>query len=131
MKLRVTLVIVGLVLQYIRSKQAKQPLVYHYTNGPGLIGIANTKTLWATHLGFMNDSLEYVEATRMISRLSVNRCRDGKLPQAAALAMIELGQATNFIQADHYYPWFVTCFSECGDDLAQWRGSSGRESEHS
>lgn len=120
---------VGLILNYIQSKKAEQPLVYHYTNGPGLIGIANNKTLWATHLGFMNDSMEYIEATKLISRMSMSRQQPGNLSQPAALSMIKLAEATGFIQADHYYPWFVTCFSECADDLAQWRGYSAGETK--
>jgi len=34
--------------------------VYHYTTWDGLLGILQTKTLWATHYKFLNDYLEIV-----------------------------------------------------------------------
>ena len=33
--------------------------LYHYTNWDGLLGILNTKRLWATHYRFLNDSSEF------------------------------------------------------------------------
>jgi hypothetical protein len=33
--------------------------LYHYTNWDGLSGILKTKSLWATHYRFVNDSSEF------------------------------------------------------------------------
>lgn len=33
--------------------------LYHYTNWDGLSGILKTKSLWATHYRFLNDSSEF------------------------------------------------------------------------
>jgi hypothetical protein len=121
------------VLGYIKSKKAEQPLVYHYTNGSGLLGIAESKSLWATHIGFMNDTEEYREAVRMLVQLGLTRIAESKLHPAVEFALFTLRDEmfvttseddTFNIKADSIPPWFVTCFSECKDDLAQWRGYS-------
>jgi hypothetical protein len=37
----------------------KYPELFHYTGAAGLSGIITTGTLWATHVGFLNDQEEY------------------------------------------------------------------------
>lgn len=37
----------------------KYPELFHYTGAAGLSGIVTTGTLWATHVGFLNDQEEY------------------------------------------------------------------------
>jgi hypothetical protein len=32
------------------------PLPYHYTDAPGLCGIVKSRTLWATHIEYLNDA---------------------------------------------------------------------------
>lgn len=120
---------VAQALAYIKAKKATQPIVYHYTNGHGLKGIIESKTIWATHIGFMNDTREYREAVGLLSKLATARIETGTLQQTAAETVLKLAEATNrALTADNFFPWFVSCFSECKDDLAQWRGYSERDS---
>jgi hypothetical protein len=119
---------VGSILRYIRSKTADRPLVYHYTTGTGLKGVAESKTIWATHIGFMNDTEEYREAARVLSYMAEERSRNVR-SELAGRALMKLATETNSIRADNFFPWFVACFSECKDDLAQWRGYTAGESK--
>jgi len=36
----------------------KANIIYHYTDGPGLLGILKDQTLWATHFRYLNDKTE-------------------------------------------------------------------------
>ena len=42
------------------GQRHKQQYLYHYTNQIGLIGILTTKSIWATHLFYLNDGSEFV-----------------------------------------------------------------------
>lgn len=120
---------VGLLLAQIQANKGAQPLVYHYTTGSGLKGIAESKSIWATHIGFMNDTQEFREAVHHLSSLANQRLENQGLDDTLTPVVTMLAEATNSITADDIYPWFVTCFSENMDDLAQWRGYSGTESK--
>jgi hypothetical protein len=36
----------------------EHPLLFHYTDAAGLLGILETHQLWATHIGYLNDAEE-------------------------------------------------------------------------
>jgi hypothetical protein len=41
--------------------------LYHYTTGPGLLGIVGSRELWATSIHYMNDAQEFALALQVAS----------------------------------------------------------------
>jgi hypothetical protein len=99
--------------------------IYHYTDGTGLLGIVQTRTLWLTHIAYLNDASEYTYARqiyeRAIEKLSVDPTRSAELRADAKASLSEvqpvLDTSTQGV--------FVASFSEALDDLGQWRGYAG------
>lgn len=119
------------VEQVVRKIQSR-PIperIFHYTNGPGFIGIIESKRFWATHIAFTNDSKEYFGASELVQSKVDALLNTASItpPQRRVLTAVKnnLGHSIN-----HMYHCFVTCFSECKDDLAQWRGYSGKEGKY-
>jgi len=93
--------------------------LYHYTSGAGLLGIVDTKVIWATDVRFLNDRREYVHGRD----LCVSMLRQVKLDSKwgaschAAADTIEQTTTTSF---------YSTCFCEEDDLVPQWRGYAAR-----
>jgi hypothetical protein len=101
-------------------------ILYHYTNQGGLLGILESKEIWASHTQYLNDAREFQHAIDLmkeeLSRMKTEAAyRDkghlvGELEEALTLK----GTGTMNV--------CVCSFSENGDLLSQWRaygGSSG------
>jgi hypothetical protein len=118
--------------------------LYHYTDAGGLHGILESNRLWATHAAYLNDSQEFVYGMQVIiNELSAwvkdvpeeaKQGWDPALPLpgvmipvaiwlSAAAVAAHLQQRTQFLR-QNFGP-FVTCLSEEGDQLSQWRGYGG------
>jgi hypothetical protein len=117
------------ILRRITQGRAKSATVFHYTNGTGLIGIIEKKRLWATHVGYMNDWAEYFEAIKTLREAIDRKLKKTTLSKSQDLIVAATIRSLEKTKIDSIYPWFVTCFSECRDDLAQWRGYSGGQSK--
>jgi len=122
--------ITGLISQLAHGK-SPQPLAYHYTDGAGLLGIVERKTLWATHIRCLNDESEYQEAGHFFKQAIENARSNSTLSDAekrildAALSPDSAVKNENDSGANEpYVPWFVVSFSLSKDDLSQWRGYS-------
>jgi hypothetical protein len=87
-------------------------VLYHYTTQRGLLGIATSKSLWATSVHRLADSTEFSGASDL-GRVQITQ----SLHYDAELAQ-HLRQALDSIARVHIY---VCCFSEEGDLLSQWR----------
>jgi hypothetical protein len=98
-------------------------VVWHYTNGDGLLGILQSSTLHATQVASLNDSNETTYATELFvdSVTQVISERSGD-PQAVAF----LNEVLEFVKEDNRHSthgtskFFVVCFSEDEDELTQW-----------
>lgn len=126
------------------------PVLYHYTDAPGLLGILRGCRLWATNARYMNDPSEITYAVRQVNRVA-----------SAAKASLSLSQETETAPPtsliDKVLQWlnnkifekliqeldvpeatdklvqvletqggvYVVCFCENGDLLSQWRGYGG------
>jgi hypothetical protein len=99
---------------YARRPNAE---LYHYTESAGFYGILSNKTIWATHIQFLNDSSEFHHALKMIlDRINqaIQNNRDAHIHKML-LAVKELVE--NIIPNT-----FIISFSENRDVLSQWRG---------
>ena len=117
------------IIKKIKSQSIDRPL-YHYTSQTGLLGIISKKSIWATAINYLNDTLEFEYSMKLIKEelqwLS-DQIKNGELGEVDKeinyFGMIhdlfELSISQQFIK-DHFYI-FVVSFSETGDLLSQWR----------
>lgn len=102
-------------------------VIWHYTDGTGLIGILESSRLHATQISALNDAKE----TRHASELFLRAARDLIVERTAEPekvrflnALIGVSEENN--DAHVRSQFFVVCFSGLEDDLSQWE-RYGRE----
>jgi hypothetical protein len=100
------------------SKVNERPVIYHYTNAEGLIGILSSGKLWATDIRYLNDSSELLHAEklqRQVLKELIIKAPAGSLQKRLA------------IKAQEHPPWhsrlqtYVVCFCRDDDLLTQWQ----------
>ena len=95
-------------------------LLYHYTDQTGLIGILETKRIWATHARYLNDVREgkiVVDVLRQRLKEIQNK------PEFHNLPIKKLH--SNIKELVAHLHIFIASFSERGNLLSQWRAYSG------
>jgi hypothetical protein len=105
-------------------------ILWHYTNGPALLAIIDSMSIFSTHISCLNDTSELRYASRLFQEaLSALRRKVEK--DATALAFVDgaLGyfKENPELPAQAVVPHFVACLSEEKDDLSQWRAYAGGE----
>jgi len=101
--------------------QKPPTFLYHYTTQPGLIGIIESKSLWATKIHFLNDSSEYELALSITKDLIETRVVSLQ-PGPKQVLLKELNKNIYRIQ---YFNACVCSFSTQKDLLSQWRAYAG------
>lgn len=101
-----------------RQRFAVPGVLYHYTDGSGMLGIVESGRIRLTDIFGMNDPSEIRHG---FERASLVLEEDAKLghPAAAVFAQRFREVMDNLIV--QMAPFFVACFSRSGDDLGQWR----------
>ena len=100
-------------------------VIWHYTDAPGALGVIGSGTLWATSIAFLNDHQEYEYG------LALMREADALVQESKCVHQLQKLYLKSCLIAatapNVTLRTFVTCASEAGDSLAQWRayGSSG------
>jgi hypothetical protein len=97
------------------------PILYHYTNQHGLLGILDSKEIWASHTQYLNDANEFRHAIKLVRKELERMIKVTKGLQRALLkemleAVFERLEAINVC---------VCSVSENGDLLSQWRAYGG------
>lgn len=95
--------------------------LYHYSGQTGLLGIVQTRELWATKIQYMNDATEFGLALGMMRQELENISTSTHHPGQKAAA-IKLQKSLQGIEDINI---FAACFCEKGDLLSQWRGYAG------
>lgn len=99
------------------------PELFHYTSLPGLIGIVNTRSIWASKISHLNDAAELLLtldcASNVIRRLTVRDWIKEEL--------------LNLLDCVKHGPGniFVFSLTKHGDQLSQWRGYTAPGSGYS
>lgn len=103
-----------------REDPNRPKLLYHYTNGDGLLGIVNSKKLWATKIQYLNDISELRHAVSVGSPIFYQLEREN----SKALPVVR-----DFLEKLHDnfklvvgFNMFVFSFCYARDRLSQWRG---------
>jgi hypothetical protein len=100
-----------------------EDIVWHYTNGPGLLGIIQTSTLYATQVSCLNDTTETKYATDIYKHVVVKLIEEH---HDDVQAVEFLNDVLEFVKEEPDSPthgtskFFVTCFSHDDDELTQW-----------
>jgi hypothetical protein len=92
--------------------------IFHYTSQQGFLGILKTKTLWASKIPYLNDSLEFKYALDLVEKRITF---EGEKPRCRASKPF-CDAVKKWLKGSIQYPnLFVASFSERGDLLSQWR----------
>lgn len=105
-----------------------QPLVWHYTNASGLLGMVEGKQLWATHYRFMNDKLEGAVLERAVWKLLENGDLNGLDLSLIREMYRTFDGVPKFLMSN--VPdgnRFLICGAESGDELTLWRNYAREE----
>lgn len=94
--------------------------LYHYTTNAGLLGILESKTLWASKLRFLNDADEFVHGLLIAESVARQRAKEAD-GEAKELLLKIASRWKNYERANV----FVCSFTEQPDVLSQWRGYAG------
>lgn len=87
-------------------------ILYHYCSVETFYNIITNKTLWLTDSFSTNDYMENSWINKIISDILPNYINDGNRQQ--------FDNIFKQYEVNNYIP-FITCFSEDGDTLSQWR----------
>ncbi len=90
-------------------------ILYHYTSQQGLLGILDSKAVWATNTHFLNDQTEFVHGLSFARAMANHSYHD------------DYWESFGFLLRDHLEKLggdnlYVSSFSEKPDLLSQWRG---------
>lgn len=93
--------------------------LYLYTSLAGLIGIAQSKVLWGTHIGYLNDASELRFAIGLLHERISDRIGNSSRDESKCLV-----QLNEWLKSNILFKCLVfTCsFTTNGDLLSQWRG---------
>jgi hypothetical protein len=100
-------------------------MLYHYTDGAGLLGILKGGRIWLSNAAGLNDPSEIYHGLQFGA--AALKARAAGESRAAGFFATEFGRNMSQIvqSAARFY---VACFSRSDDDLGQWRtyGANGR-----
>jgi|GEM_PF-2470878 len=116
-------------IEFVLSSQKPPQHLYHYTTAIGLTGILDTKSVWATHIDYLNDKHELSHAQSVLAEGLRTRAKGGDVKQAERGALQAAAQAVEDNHEDHEA--YVFSLTENGDQLSQWRAYGGAAAGYS
>lgn len=93
-------------------------MLYHYTGISGLLGIVESRRVWASHVYYLNDSKEILQACDVLDRVLAERHVGGDASESEFRR-----QFREWLASFRHTPYniFVFSLSEKGSLLSQWR----------
>lgn len=104
----------------------EEPL-FHYSSLKGLHGIVTSKSIWATHYMFLNDSTEYTYGIGLAKNMLKKVIKEESKNFCCKLSSDEIRGIEDCANYIENVPVFVSSFCEDGNLLSQWRGYTGVE----
>jgi hypothetical protein len=95
------------------------PVVYHYTDAAGLLGMLSTGRIWATEYRFLNDRTEVEHTRALVKSIILARMKEKKHSSMSGLYSRILDQIG---RPDDDMEIYVFSLSAEADSLSQWRG---------
>ncbi len=90
--------------------------LYHYTSLNGFLGILGSRTVWATHVSYLNDASEFFHGLSFAKKIAGGIFMEDDYLEAFGWA---IRHGLEAVSTDSLY---VASFSEKADLLSQWRG---------
>jgi len=109
---------------FIRARP--KGLLHHYTTSAGLIGIFESRKIWASSIKHLNDSEEYSHAIKLLTAELEIRLNEETGPKRVLFE-----ELLKEIETDKETRSFITSFSERSDLLSQWRAYSTCDNAYS
>ena len=103
-------------------------IIWHYTDGPGFLGILQSSSIYATQVSSLNDRNETKYATDLFKKSLAQVIEEKKEDEVARTF---LNKVSEYVKDDPDAPthgtskFFVACFSAEEDDLASGTGTEG------
>jgi hypothetical protein len=98
-------------------------IVWHYTDGPGFLGIIQSSSLHATQVASLNDRNETKYAADLF-KVSIQRLieekKDDEIARTFLLKVLEYVKDDPAVPTHGASKFFVVCFSAEEDDVSQW-----------
>lgn len=113
----------------VEQSKDPPPMLWHYTNTRGMLGILSSGKLWATHTQFLNDASEMLYAHAVLAGSIGCAFYSWKYFTKDRLSdrfLNELGKTIG-----KYLPICVISFSETKNELSQWRAYGGESGSFS
>jgi hypothetical protein len=106
-------------MQNIEAHYAQAPdkPLAHYTSAAGLVGILQSRSIWATNIRFLNDTREFLHATDL-AKSYVLAAKSTSARSVSGVLAYTLVDQPERMQGTTW----IASFSERGDLLSQWRG---------
>ena len=101
-------------------------VLYHYTTAQGLLGIIESKSIWASHIRHLNDLSEIAYSNDLLNQAFNEFESELKESQRAGFKLLRQVLEMYAIKAGKIRgDTFITAFSEKEDHLSQWERYSG------
>jgi hypothetical protein len=110
--------LLGWRVGWLALHRAPPPVLFHYTNANGLIGLVESGVFWASDARFLNDSTELTYTSDVLH--SVLDGLEAEFAGTSAHLLIDICRTNLFARTD--FECYVGCFCDEGDLLSQWRG---------
>lgn len=93
-------------------------IIYHYTTQKGILGIIQTKEMWATQVHFLNDKNEIYLTFSLLKQELQHQFNKAQCPDYKAM----MHSILTFLDEMDQGHICISSFCERGDLLSQWRG---------
>jgi hypothetical protein len=109
---------------YSKILNRRPPAVlFHYTSPTGLVGIARSKTIWATDIRFLNDKKEIQHSLDITHSIIEGFYKVNDDPHKLKWLAYDFVEYLRINLRKMWNPRvYVSSFTEEGDLLSQWRG---------
>jgi Protein of unknown function (DUF2971) len=97
------------------------PVLFHYTTYQGLIGIVESRSLWASSARHLNDATEYEYTLDLVQNKVLTMPRGA----AGSYGVMSLDPYRDALADVEFSTVFVASFTTKGDLLSQWRAYGG------
>lgn len=109
---------------YSKILNRKRPsILFHYTTPIGLLGISQSKKIWATDLRFLNDKKEFQHSLDITNSILEGFYKVDDNPKKLKGLNYDFVEFVRINLREKWNPKvYVASFTEEGDLLSQWRG---------
>ena len=113
--------VAGQEIQRRLNQMSSTPVIYHYTSVAGLMGIAESASLWLTDFAYLNDAREIQHGLRSAEEVLQEIMDSDEYSWANPLIAEWIHKFRNAEPPRIC----IGCFSLDGDNLSQWRAYGG------